>query len=81
MATLEQLMLYGTRRSKGIIAEMGYPKGTVDYPSEVLEEVKKTAEQKILQGEPQTDAEQGENVAYQDRQSVQQMAESFHQGC
>jgi len=31
MATLEQLMLYGTRRSEGIAAEMGYPKGTVDY--------------------------------------------------
>jgi hypothetical protein len=82
MATLEQLMLYGMRRKvEGIAAEMGYPKGTVDYPSEVLEEVKKRHSKKSYRVSAQTDAEQkAENVAYQDRQSVQQMAESLSSG-
>jgi len=75
MATLEQLMLYGTRRKVRRIAEMVIPRGQWTIPRG-FGRSKKTAEQKILQGERQTDAEQAENVA-RDRQSVQQMAESL----
>ncbi len=47
MVTIEQLMQYGTRRKvEGIAAEMGYPKGTKEYPDSVLEEVKKRCSKK-----------------------------------
>jgi hypothetical protein len=45
--TIEQLMQYGSRRKvEGIATEMGYPKGTMEYPDEVLEEVKKRCSKK-----------------------------------
>ena len=79
MATIEQLMQYGTKRKvEGIAIEMGYSKGAVEYPDEVLEEVKKRCSKKRSVSENvQSAAEQEtENVAKQDLKSVEQAAES-----
>lgn len=82
MATIEELMQYGTKRKVETIgAEMGFPRGTVDYPNEVLEEVKKRHGKKSYSSSAQTAAEQEtENVAEADRQSVQIAAESRSAG-
>ena len=77
MASIEELMEYGTKRKvEGIGAEMGFPKGTVDYPQEVLEEVKRRHGKKSYSSTAQTAAEQrAEDVGEADRQSVKEMAE------
>lgn len=82
MATIEELMEYGTKRKvEGIGAEMGYPKGTVDYPNEVLEEVRRRHGKKTYSSTAQTAAEQEtDNVADADRQSVEIAAESRSAG-
>jgi hypothetical protein len=42
MVTIEQLMEFGSKRKvEGIAVKLGYPKGSTEYPDEVLEEVKK----------------------------------------
>ncbi len=76
MATLEQLMQYGTRRKvETIAAEMGYPRGTTDYPQDVLEEVKKRHGKKTYSSTAQTAVQQqAKDAAEADRQSVEQMA-------
>lgn len=77
--TIEQLMQHGTRRKvEGIGAEMGYPKGTTEYPEEVLEEVKKRCSKKrSASANAQAAAEQEtENTAEQDLKNIQAAAEN-----
>lgn len=78
MVTIEHLMQYGSRRKvEGIAAEMGYPKGTTEYPSEVLEEVKKRCKKRSVSDRAQSAAEEETtNTAEQDLKSVQQAAEN-----
>ncbi|WP_250124943.1 hypothetical protein [Chroococcidiopsis sp. CCMEE 29] len=81
MVTIEQLMQYGSKRKvEGIATEMGYSKGTVEYPDEVLEEVKKRCnggKKRSVSAKAQEAAEQQTaNTAEQDLQSIQQAAEN-----
>ena len=78
MATLEQLMQYGTRRKvEKVGSEMGYPKGTIDYPNEVLEEVKKQHGKKSVSARAQDAAEhETADTAEHDLHSIQQAAEN-----
>ncbi len=81
MATIEQLMEHGSRRKvEGIAAEMGYPKGTVEYPDEVLEEVKQrcsNGKKRSVSAKAQSAAEEETaNTAERDLESVQQAAEN-----
>ncbi len=82
MASIEELMQYGTKRKvEGIGTEMGYPKGTVDYPNEVLEEVKRRHGKKTYSSTAQTAAEQeAENTAEEDLRSVERISESRSAG-
>lgn len=77
--TIEQLMQYGSRRKvEGIAAEMGYPKGTMEYPDEVLEEVKKRYSKKRSASASAHSAAEQEivNNADQDLKGVHQAAEN-----
>lgn len=79
MATLEDLMQYGSRRKvEGIAVEMGYPKGTAEYPNEVLEEVKNRASKKRSVSARAQEAAEDEtvNAAEADLQSIQMAAEN-----
>jgi hypothetical protein len=79
MVTLEDLMQYGSRRKvEGIVAEMGYPKGTPEYPDEVLEEVKKRQGKKRSVSAKAQEAAENEtaNTAEADLKSVQVAAEN-----
>ncbi len=74
MVTLEDLMQYGSRRKvEGIVAEMGYPKGTSEYPDEVLEEVKKRQGKKRSVSAKAQEAAENEtaNTTEADLKSVQ----------
>lgn len=79
MAKLEDLMQYGSRRKvEGIAAEMGYPKGSVEYPTEVLEEVKKQATKKRSVSARAQEAAEDEtaNTAEQDLRIIEIAAEN-----
>lgn len=79
MASIEELMRYGSRRKvEGIGAELGCPKGTAEYPEEVLEEVKKRCSKKrSVSSRAQSAAEEETaNTAEQDLKSIQQAAEN-----
>lgn len=79
MATLEDLMQYGSKRKvEGIAAEMGYPKGTAEYPDEVLEEVKRRATKKRSVSARAQEAAEDEAVstAEQDLRSIEIAAEN-----
>lgn len=79
MATLEDLMQYGSRRKvEGIAAEMGYPKGTIEYPDAVLEEVKKRAQKKRSVSAKAQEAAEDEtaNAAEADLKSIEVAAEN-----
>lgn len=79
MATLEDLMQYGSKRKvEGIAAEMGYPKGTVEYPDEVLEEVKRRATKKRSVSARAQEAAEDEaaSTAEQDLRSIEIAAEN-----
>lgn len=81
MVNIEQLMQFGTKRKvEAIAAEMGYPKGTMEYPDEVLEEVKKrcsNGKKRSVSAKAQSAAEkETANTAEADLKSVQQAAEN-----
>lgn len=81
MVKIEELMEHGTRRKvEGIAAEMGYPKA-VEYPNEVLEEVKRrsttTSKKRSVSAKAQETAdEQTANSAEEDLKSVNAAAEN-----
>jgi hypothetical protein len=81
MVTIEQLMEFGTRRKvESITVKMGYPKGTTEYPDEVLDEVKKqcrNGRKRSVSAKAQEAAEdETANTAERDLKSIQQAAEN-----
>lgn len=82
MVKIEELMEHGTRRKvEGIAAEMGFPKA-VEYPDEVLEEVKRrstttNSKKRSVSAKAQETAEQQTaNSAEEDLKSVNAAAEN-----
>lgn len=81
MVKIEELMEYGTRRKvEGIAAEMGFPKA-VEYPDEVLEEVKRRSttnskKRSVSAKAQETADEQTANSAEEDLKSVNAAAEN-----
>lgn len=76
---IEELMQHGSRRKvEGIAAEMGCPKGTVEYPDEVLEEVKRRCSKKRSVSEKAQSAAEEEtaNTGEQDLKNIQGAAEN-----
>ncbi|AFZ33335.1 hypothetical protein Glo7428_4916 (plasmid) [Gloeocapsa sp. PCC 7428] len=79
MVTLEDLMQHGSRRKvEGIAAKMGYPKGTTQFPDEVLEEVKNQCGKKRSVSAKAADAAEDEAVstAEADLKSIEVAAEN-----
>lgn len=79
MVTLEDLMQHGSRRKvEGIAAKMGYPKGTTQFPNEVLEEVKNQCSKKRSVSAKAQEAAEDEtaNTADADLKSITAAAEN-----
>jgi hypothetical protein len=79
MVTLEDLMQHGSRRKiEGIAAKMGYPKGTTQFPDEVLEEVKSQCAKKRSVSAKAADAAEDEaaSTAEVDLKSIEVAAEN-----